>query len=311
MMLPEPVMFAEVADALDITDPAIVEKDYFLIQLLRLLSTTDTEGYQLVFAGGTCLAKVYKQTHRMSEDIDLKLVPDAATKLLSNSAQRTLRKRIHLNITNQILDSGLFTQSQDPVVRNERRFLQLLLNYPNAFPSGDALRTHIQLELTESELLQPATYHPVSSLYADVINKVPEVERFACVSLVSTAAEKLVSLLRRTAVATRYSERQDDDQLIRHAYDLYQIKTELANKAEFKQLIDAVIETDVTQFGEQHPEFKADPCKELLFGLAQLEDPKYAERYKRFIGPLVYHPQPVAWFDALKTVQLLTLQHIS
>ncbi len=310
MMLPEPETFAEVADALDITDPAIVEKDYFLIQLLRLLSTTDTEGYQLVFAGGTCLAKIYKHTHRMSEDIDLKLVPDVATKLLSNSAQRTLRKRIHLNITNQILDSGLFTQSKDPVVRNERRFLQLLLNYPNAFPSSDALRTHIQLELTESELLQPASYHPVSSFYADVINKVPEVEQFACVSLVSTAAEKLVSLLRRTAVATRYAERQDDDQLIRHAYDLYQIKTELANKAEFKQLLDAVIATDVTQFGEQHPEFKADPCKELLFGLTQLEEPKYAERYKRFIGPLVYHPQPVAWSDALKTVQLLTKLHI-
>ncbi|WP_449358452.1 nucleotidyl transferase AbiEii/AbiGii toxin family protein [Alishewanella longhuensis] len=164
-----------------------------------------------------------------------------------------------------MLNSGLFTQSQDPVVRNERRFLQLQLNYPNAFPSTDALRTHIQLELTESELLQPATYHPVSSFYADVIKKVPEIERFACVSLVSTAAEKLVSLLRRSAVATRYMERKDDDQLIRHAYDLYQIKTELANKVEFKQLIDAVIETDVTQFGEQHPEFKADPRKELLF----------------------------------------------
>lgn len=310
MMLPEPETFAEVADALDITDPAIVEKDYFLIQLLRLLSTTDTQGYQLVFAGGTCLAKVYKHTHRMSEDIDLKLVPDDTTKLLSNSAQRTLRKRIHLNITDKILNSGLFTQSQDLVVRNERRFLQLLLNYPNSFPSSDALRTHIQLELTESELLQPATYHPVSSFYADVIKKVPEIERFACVSLVSTAAEKLVSLLRRTAVATRYSERQDDDQLIRHAYDLFQIKTELIDKAEFKQLIDAVIETDVTQFGEQHPEFKADPRKELLFGLAQLEERKYAERYKRFIGPLVYHPQPVAWSDALKTVQLLTKQHI-
>ena len=310
MILPEPVMFAEVADALDITDPAIVEKDYFLIQLLRLLSTIDTRGYQLVFAGGTCLAKVYKQTHRMSEDIDLKLVPDAATKLLSNSAQRSLRKRIHLNIMNQILDSGLFTQGQKPVIRNERRFFQLLLNYLNAFPSSDALRTHIQLELTESELLQPVTYHQVSSLYADVTKKVPEVEQFACVSLVSTAAEKLVSLLRRTAVAPRYSERQDDDQLIRHAYDLYQIKTELVNKAELKQLVDAVIETDVAQFGEQHPEFKADPCKELLFGLAQLEESKYAERYERFIGPLVYHPQPVAWPDALKMVQLLTQQHI-
>jgi predicted nucleotidyltransferase component of viral defense system len=311
MMLPAPEIFAEVADFLNITNPAIVEKDYFLIQLLRLLSTTDTDGYRLIFAGGTCLAKVYKHTYRMSEDIDLKLVPDAATKLLSNSAQRTLRKRIHLNITNQILDSGLFTNNQDPVVRNERRFLQLLLNYPNAFPSSAALRTHIQLELTESELLQPVTYHPVSSLYADVTNKVPEVEQFACVSLVSTAAEKLISLLRRTALASRYAERPDDDQLIRHAYDLYQIKAELVDKSEFKQLIDLVIETDVMQFGEQHPEFKAEPRKELLFGLTQLEDPKYAERYRRFIGPLVYHPQPVAWGDALKAVQLLTKQHIS
>ncbi|MBY0417518.1 MAG: nucleotidyl transferase AbiEii/AbiGii toxin family protein [Pararheinheimera sp.] len=310
MTLPEPLIFAEVADFLDITDPAIVEKDYFLLQLLRLLSTTDTEGYKLVFAGGTCLAKVYKHTHRMSEDIDLKLVPDEATKQLSNSAQRTLRKRIHLNITNQLLSSGLFTQSQDAVIRNERRFFQLLLNYPNSYPSSDTLRTHIQLELTESELLQPAAFHSVSSLYADVKKLAPEVEKFACVSLESTAAEKLISLLRRTALTARYAERPDDDQLIRHAYDLYQIQAELVGKAEFKQLIDVVIATDVAQFGEQHPEFRADPGSELLFGLAQLEESKYAERYQRFIGPLVYHPQPVAWSEALKTVQLLTKQHL-
>ncbi|WP_449358409.1 nucleotidyl transferase AbiEii/AbiGii toxin family protein [Alishewanella longhuensis] len=48
-----------------------------------MLRTTETDGYQLVFAGRIYLAKVYKHTHRMSEDIDLKLVPDAATKLLS------------------------------------------------------------------------------------------------------------------------------------------------------------------------------------------------------------------------------------
>ncbi len=34
MTLPEPLIFAEVADFLNITDPAIVEKDYFLLQLL-------------------------------------------------------------------------------------------------------------------------------------------------------------------------------------------------------------------------------------------------------------------------------------
>ncbi len=34
MTLPEPLIFAEVADFFNITDPAIVEKDYFLLQLL-------------------------------------------------------------------------------------------------------------------------------------------------------------------------------------------------------------------------------------------------------------------------------------
>lgn len=309
-MLPESIIFAEVADYFNITDPAIVEKDYFLLQLLRLLSATDIEGYRLVFSGGTCLAKVYKHTYRMSEDIDLKLVPDDATKQLSRSAQRTLRKRIHSNITNQILGSELFTQSQDAVIRNERRFFQLLLNYPNSYPSSGALRAHIQLELTESELLQPATNYSVSSLYADVKTQVPEVEQFACVSLESTAAEKLVALLRRTALANRYPQRSDDEQLIRHAYDLYQIETELTDTKKFKQLIDLVIETDVIQFGEQHPEFRADPSNELLFGLAQLQEPKYIERYHQFIGPLVYHPKPVSWSEALKTVQLLTKQYI-
>lgn len=48
MMLSEPEIFVEVADALDITDPAIVEQDFFLIQLLRLLGATDTEGFLVV-----------------------------------------------------------------------------------------------------------------------------------------------------------------------------------------------------------------------------------------------------------------------
>lgn len=40
MMQPEWLIFAEVADFLNITDPAIVENDDFLLQLLRLLSNT-------------------------------------------------------------------------------------------------------------------------------------------------------------------------------------------------------------------------------------------------------------------------------
>ncbi|MBL1276515.1 MAG: nucleotidyl transferase AbiEii/AbiGii toxin family protein [Ectothiorhodospiraceae bacterium] len=78
-------LFTDVADALGIAHPAIVEKDYYAIQLLKLLSAVETPDYQLVFAGGTCLAKAHQNTYRMSEDIDIKLVPAEEILLKSRS----------------------------------------------------------------------------------------------------------------------------------------------------------------------------------------------------------------------------------
>ncbi|PFG07937.1 nucleotidyl transferase AbiEii/AbiGii toxin family protein [Marinobacter sp. LV10MA510-1] len=68
-------LLADVADALGIERPAIVEKDYYAVQLLKLLATIKPIEFDLVFAGGTSLAKAHQNTYRMSEDIDIKLVP--------------------------------------------------------------------------------------------------------------------------------------------------------------------------------------------------------------------------------------------
>lgn len=76
-------MFADVADALGIKNPVIVEKDYYAVQLIKELSSLSFEDYHLVFSGGTCLAKAHQNTYRMSEDIDFKLVPS-----ISNSGSQ-------------------------------------------------------------------------------------------------------------------------------------------------------------------------------------------------------------------------------
>lgn len=68
-------LFPDVADALDIESVAIVEKDYFVVDLLRLLKEIKPETHTLVFAGGTALSKAGISLNRMSEDIDIKLVP--------------------------------------------------------------------------------------------------------------------------------------------------------------------------------------------------------------------------------------------
>ena len=69
--------FVEVADALGIGATSIVEKDYYVVELLRLLQPLQFESHRLVCAGGTALAKSSIDLNRMSEDVDTNLVPNA------------------------------------------------------------------------------------------------------------------------------------------------------------------------------------------------------------------------------------------
>ena len=65
-------------------NPRLIEKDYFCTVLLAYLS--DHGGDQLVFKGGTCLAKVHAGFYRLSEDLDF-TIP------LAVGASRTQRRQ--------------------------------------------------------------------------------------------------------------------------------------------------------------------------------------------------------------------------
>jgi predicted nucleotidyltransferase component of viral defense system len=302
----DPTLFADVADTLGIAHPAIVEKDYYAIQLLKLLSTLETPDYQLVFAGGTCLAKAHQNTYRMSENIDIKLVPTEEVSAESRTEQRRLRRELHGQLQALLEGSELFSLVQAPGIQNEYRFQQFLIEYPTRHDTFKALRPHLQLELTESVLLQAPINASLCSLYAEVAKQEREVSNFVCVGLESTAAEKLVSLLRRTAARVRDVEKKDDPILIRHIYDLHLILAGKKNFEDIGVLVQQVIAIDVEQFGSQHPEFCEDPVAELRFGFEQLkQEPVHQQRYKDFIGPLVYHPDPVDWNTAFATLEKL------
>ncbi len=87
-------LFPDVADALDIESVAIVEKDYFVVDLLRLLKEIKPETHTLVFAGGTALSKAGISLNRMSEDIDIKLVPTENFMQNGRDKRRKIRKEI-------------------------------------------------------------------------------------------------------------------------------------------------------------------------------------------------------------------------
>lgn len=286
-------LFADVADALGIAHPAIVEKDYYGVQLLKLLADLDTPNYTLVFAGGTCLAKAHQNTYRMSEDIDIKVIPNKETLQMSRSKQRRLRREFKHHIVNIISTDGTFNLVTEAHSRNEYKSLQLLLEYPTIHEEINALRPHIQLELTESTLLQKPRIVSISSLYAEITKHENEINAFSCVELESTTAEKFIALLRRTAAFTRDHEKKDDPTLIRHVYDLHIIHQGNINLKKTKLLVQQVIKIDADQFGNQHPEFRDNPIEELQLGFKMLkQNENSSQRYTDFIGPLVYHSKP-------------------
>jgi len=64
----------------DLSLPAFaIEKDHFVLAAITLIQMFPVSpDFRFVFCGGTCLAKAYGILHRMSEDVDFKLVPTAA-----------------------------------------------------------------------------------------------------------------------------------------------------------------------------------------------------------------------------------------
>ena len=69
---PEPGLHAEVA-LLQGMDVAFVEKDWFVVQLIRSLATTQLPGFAFIFSGGNCLSKAYSLLQRFSEDVDFRV----------------------------------------------------------------------------------------------------------------------------------------------------------------------------------------------------------------------------------------------
>lgn len=69
--------------------PAVIEKDYYVTEALRIIAA---RGEQIIFKGGTSLAKGWNLIQRFSEDIDIFLDPEAFQPALSkNAINRELR----------------------------------------------------------------------------------------------------------------------------------------------------------------------------------------------------------------------------
>ncbi|MDE1492064.1 nucleotidyl transferase AbiEii/AbiGii toxin family protein [Xenorhabdus bovienii] len=285
--------FLEVSDALGLGNPAIIEKDYWVVALLAELAKLDFDTHQMVFSGGTALAKSNVKILRMSEDVDIKLIPTDAFNSFGRDKRKAKRKALVQQIEESLTHQSSYFSIEEKIVRDEYRYVEYELKYPQQFSQVPCLRPIIKLELMETIPLLQVEQRSIQSLVAELYHQPQEVNEFACISVQSTLVEKVISMLRRTMLVKRDSERKDDATLVRHIYDIHCIDAD--QQLDFEALMplfQTVLQEDVKRFGNQHPEFVANPIQELQLGLQKLEpNPMFPQRFADFVTPMVFNTE--------------------
>jgi predicted nucleotidyltransferase component of viral defense system len=176
----------------------LIEKDYFRSVLLSHLAQHG--GDQLVFKGGTCLAKVHAGFYRLSEDLDFAIsVPVSAGRTQrSHAVAETKRAVAHL-----AHHLPVFTTAERLTGANNSTQYNGAVAYQSP-ASGQ--QEHILIEVSLREpLLLPAMPMPAKTLLLDPITDqalAPNVE-MDCILMLEAMAEKLRATLSRREVAIR------------------------------------------------------------------------------------------------------------
>jgi predicted nucleotidyltransferase component of viral defense system len=285
--------FLEVSDALELGNPSITEKDYWVVSLLAMLENVASEHHQLVFSGGTALAKSNIKILRMSEDVDIKLIPTQEFLDKGNGAKRKARKVLVEYIIAKLVEHPYLNYS-DKSVSDNYRYVEIEIEYPQQYHQAPCLRPYIKLEFIETIEIQEVENRSISSLVAQSYKQPAEVNAISCISIDSTLVEKVLSMLRRTMLVKRDPKRKDDETLVRHIYDVHCISVEHEIDMDvLKPMFNVVLEEDKRRYGNQHQEFVDDPKNELKLGLVELEtNVEFRNRFDAFVAPMVYSAEP-------------------
>ena len=286
---------------------SVIEKDYYVTQVIHALAGVESDYFRLIFCGGTCLAKAHKVVSRMSEDVDFKIQVKQMDAGFSKSKLLKELKEFRAQINSSLMLPGLITGV--PVVRNEGKYSRIEMDYPSVFPVSTRLRPHILLEFTLSDVRLAVECLSVKTLIEQTLKNINLFKSSSthCVSINETAIEKWVGLTRRIAAIER-GYHADDETLIRHVYDLNAINKANRITADFFAIANAIVTNDAKQFRNQHPEYSVDTSAEIQLSLSLLRHkPLWKERYQKFIEEMVYDNAPAIEYEQAINV----LEHIS
>ena len=233
------VLFGNAADRAGISNPAIVEKDFWVSFTLDYLFHKSPWPKSFIFKGGTSLSKAYHVIERFSEDIDLimdwrllgygirepweersKTQQDKFNKKAVTDASEFLTTifapQMEKDIGNMIGQETSVRMDPDDKEQCTVNFF-----YPHVF-NTDYLRQEIRLEI--GPLAEWVPSHPVA-ITSTVAEQFPKAFQqvdtvVPTVDVERTFWEK-VTILHKTAAS--YNQKGIPSRYARHYYDLYQM----------------------------------------------------------------------------------------
>lgn len=234
--LPSRELFEQAAIELAI-DPAMVEKDWYITQVLTLMANLNLPGYKIIFSGGTSLSKAFGLIKRFSEDVDFKVIS------YSQPQNRKALSFLKNTVVTALKDAGISINPENIKARDGNKFFSIEINYLSRFDQMSGLRPHIQLEISVHSLELPPIHRQVQSLLGSLKKEAAEVESIACVDPLETAADKLSALVWR--LPRQYFEVPNQDRsLVRHIHDLAALEARVGKDAKFRELVVVALQRD-------------------------------------------------------------------
>jgi len=229
---------------------ALVEKDYWVCYVLKMLSSSEHVD-QVIFKGGTSLSKAYDIIDRFSEDVDLAVI----TKEMTSNQIKSFIRKIEKDIT---ATDDLIEVDIDGVTSKKSKFRKTFHQYPRVVKGYNFGQTSDKILLEINSFTNPYPYAPkvISTYICDFLNTNRaeyigkyQLEPFEVnvLSLNRTFCEKLMGMVR---------ESYSDDPLtalkikVRHVYDLHMLIGEanvrkfMEDESQLKLMIDHVKNDD-------------------------------------------------------------------
>ncbi len=251
-------LFSEAATKFGIR-PTIMEKDFWVCVVLKMLFVESPFKESLVFKGGTSLSKVHKLINRFSEDIDLVLdwnligfgkgLKDPMQSFDSNTQQNKFNKEVNRlaavfigetlcpQVDELVRKAGIglnaSVDEEDPQVVN--------IHYPAAF-SEEYIRPEVRLEIGPLASWVPSAIHEIRPYAFDVFPAIFENPAFPVIAISAerTFWEKATILHQEAHRTTTRPQRYS-----RHYYDLYKLAESPIRKSAFAA---ASLLPDVVEF---------------------------------------------------------------